>query len=210
MGCGEACSQNGPKRPIAGDTARIKINLMHEKHLVDFVRPLVEVIAGLLVTLCFLADASKHRKANDSAGRIEFSPNRSATTAWLILAAFFAYLVPIQFRHMDDKLLSIVTAVGFASVCIMLLTSFPGTIVIDSNGLQQIFWTRKNKRISWGDIVEINTGEKRRTVTITGVDGTKIVHSRQLPDRQRLLWELKQHCGEQLPADFPREPVSSS
>ena len=54
------------------------------------------------------------------------------------------------------------------------------------------------------------TGEKSRTVTITGADGIKIVHSRQLPDRPRLLWELKQHCGEQLPADFPRERVSSS
>lgn len=184
---------------------------MNGKHFVDFVRPLVEVIAGALVALCFLADASKHRKASVSAtGRIEFAPNRIATAGWLILAAFFVYLVPIQFRHMDGKLLSILTAVGFASVAILHLTSFPGTIVIDSTGLQQIFWAWKDKRIQWADIVEINTGESSRTVTITGADGTKIAHSRQLPDRQRFLWELKQHCGEQLPADFPRESASSS
>jgi len=111
---------------------------------------------------------------------------------------------------MGGNLLSVVTAVCFASIAIALLTSFPGTILIDSRGLQQKFWARRNKRIRWADIVEINTGERSRTVAITGTDGTKIVHSRQLPDRQRLLWELKQHCGEQLPADFPREPVSSS
>ena len=102
------------------------------------------------------------------------------------------------------------TAIAFASVAIGLITLFPGTIVIDSEGLQQTSWAWKNKRIRWTDIVEINTGEKSRTVTISGADGTKIVHSRRLPDRPRLLWEIKQRCGEQLPADFPREPVSSS
>jgi hypothetical protein len=39
------------------------------------------------------------------------------------------------------------------------------------------------KQIGWADILETNSGEKSRTVTITGADGTNIVHSRQLPDR---------------------------
>jgi hypothetical protein len=187
------------------------ITMMHGKHLIDFTRPVGELITGALVTWCFLAGAPKDRKANVSAsGRVEFAPNRRATAAWLILAAFFVYLVPAQFRHVGEPRFSIVTAVAFASFAIALLTSFPGTILTDSEGLQQIFWAWKNKRIRWADIVEINTGEKSRTVTITGADGIKIVHSRQLPDRPRLLWELREHCGEQLPADFPREPVSSS
>ncbi len=188
----------------------IMITVMHGKHLIDFVRPVAELIAGALVAWCFLVDAPKDRKANlSTTGRVEFAPNRRATAAWLILVAFFVYLVPAQFIHMGDHLFSIVTAVAFASVAIALLNSFPGTI-IDSEGLQQAYWTWKSKRIRWAEIVEINTGEKSRTVTITGADGIKIVHSRQLPDRPRLLWELKQHCGEQLPADFPRERVSSS
>jgi hypothetical protein len=187
------------------------ISVMHGKHLIDFVRPVAELLAGVLLVLFFFADASKDRKANFSAtGRIEFAPNRRATVAWLIMTVYFIYLVPVQFRNMHGKPLSIMTAVGFASVAIALLTSFPGTILINSEGLQQIFWGWKDKRIRWADIVEINTGEKSRTVTITAADGTKIVHSRQLPDRRRLLCELKQHCGEQLPADFPREPASSS
>jgi hypothetical protein len=45
-------------------------------------------------------------------------------------------------------------------------------------------------------------------VTIIGADGTKIIHSRQLPDRPRLLMELKIHCAEKLPSDFPREPIA--
>lgn len=172
---------------------------------------MAELISGALVTWCFLADAPKDRKANVSAtGRVEFAPNRRATAAWLILAAFFFYLVPGQLKHMGDHLFSVATAVALASVAIGLLTSFPGTILIDSEGLQQQFWAWKNKRIRWTDIVEINTGEKSRRVTVTGADGIKIVHSRQLPDRPRLLSELKRRCGEQLPTDFPGEPVSSS
>lgn len=152
------------------------ITMMHGKHLIDFIRPVVELIVGALVTWCFLADAPKDRKANVSAsGRVEFAPNRRATAAWLVLAAFFVYPVPAQFRHMCEHLFSTVTAVAFASAAIALLASFPGTILIDSEGLQQIFWAWKNKRIRWQDIVEINTGEKSRTVTITGADGIKIV-----------------------------------
>lgn len=184
---------------------------MHGKHLIDFIRPVAEIIAGALTTWCFLADAPKDRKANISAtGCVEFAPNRRATVAWLILAAFFVYLVPAQFRHMGDHPFSIVTAVAFASIAISLLVSFPGTILVHSEGLQQTFWAWKNKRIRWADIVEINTGEKSGTITVTGANGIKIVHSSHLPDRPRLLWELKQHCGEQLPADFPREPISTS
>lgn len=187
------------------------LSVAHEKQLIDFTRLMVELIAGALVAVCFLTGASKNSKANVSTnGRIEFAPRKRATAAWLIMAAFSVYLVPIQFRNMSGKLLSTVTAVGFASTVIMLLTSFPGTILIDSEGLQQIFWAWKNKRIRWTEIAEINTGEKSQTVTITGLNGTKIVHSRQLPDRQRFLCELKLHCGEQLPADFPRESVSSA
>jgi hypothetical protein len=77
---------------------------------------------------------------------------------------------------------------------------------VTANGLKQIFWLWKNKQIHWADIVEINTGEKIGTVTITGANGTKIVHSRQLPDRLTFLRALKDHCGEKLPPDFPREP----
>jgi hypothetical protein len=87
----------------------------------------------------------------------------------------------------------------------MIAASFPETIIVKADGLEQVSWLWKNKRIHRSDIVEINTGEKSRTVTITSADGTRIVHSRQLPDRQRLLAELKHHCGENPPSDFPRE-----
>lgn len=82
----------------------------------------------------------------------------------------------------------------------------PGTIVVADDGLEQRYWFRMDKRIGWKNIEEIKS-VKWSTVTITGTDGTKIVHSPMLADRPRFLLELKRHCGEELPPDFPREPI---
>ena len=59
----------------------------------------------------------------------------------------------------------------------------------------------ENKRVCWGE-----TGKEQHDV-ITGSDGTKIIHSRVLPARPRLLIELRHYCGRNLPSDFPREPI---
>lgn len=95
------------------------------------------------------------------------------------------------------------------TITVVIAASFPATIILSTDGLQQVSWLWKDKRIGWSEIVEINTGEKSRTVTVTGADGTKIVHSRQLSDRPRLISELKHHCGHSLPQDFPQEPVTA-
>ena len=84
-----------------------------------------------------------------------------------------------------------------------MLFEFPGSVVVTGDGLEQIYWFWRNKHIRWNDIVEIESGQKDRTVTITSANGTKIVHSRFLADRPRFLLELKEHCGEELPPDFP-------
>jgi hypothetical protein len=98
-------------------------------------------------------------------------------------------------------------AASLGILAVMILFPFPETIIVTTDGLKQISWLWKNRQIRWVEIVEINTGEKSRTVAIKGADGTKIVHSRQLPDRPGLLLTLKDHCGENLPPDFPREPT---
>lgn len=77
---------------------------------------------------------------------------------------------------------------------------------MSNEAIEQVFLLGWRKCIRWEDIVEIESNPKDRMVTITGADGTKIVYSRFLADRPRLLLELKQRCGEDLPPDFPQEP----
>jgi hypothetical protein len=102
---------------------------------------------------------------------------------------------------------SFVFLTGYGLAAVALILDLPASIVVSAEGLEQIYWFRRRKRIRWNDIVEIESGQKDGTVTITSADGTKIVHSRFLADRRRFLLELKQYCGDELPQDFPREPI---
>jgi hypothetical protein len=155
----------------------------------------------------FWSGADKHRKALGLQGAgIEFAPNRRSYFAWPLVVGYLIYASVSRLMHIHAGWLNLDIAVTFGGLAVLLAFPFPGKIVVTSNGLEQVSWLWKNKRIRWEDIVEINTGETSRTVTITAVDGTKIIHSPRLPDRARLLTELKHHCGENLPADFPREP----
>jgi hypothetical protein len=101
------------------------------------------------------------------------------------LVVYLVYATISQLKGSRGRPLDLIIAASLGIVAILIIFTFPVTIVVTDNGLEQIPWLWKKKQIRWADIVEINTGEKRRTVTITGADGTKIVHSRQLPDRSR-------------------------
>jgi hypothetical protein len=145
-----------------------------------------------------------------SDGRIKFSPDLLTLCAWAFAIALLARLAMSVLTHSHREPLQLVAAVGLGLGTLSLLFSLPGTVVITAGGLEQIYWLRKNKRICWKDIVEIETGVKSRIVTTTGADGTKIIHSDQLADRPRFLLELKQNCGNDLPPDFPREPINGN
>jgi hypothetical protein len=179
------------------------------KHLTWIVRELSVWILTAAVLISLWGGADKLRKARAMQdGRIEFTPNRRSFWAWPLLVVYLIYATISQLMRIHGRPLNLMVAIGFGVLTVTIAFAFPEKIIVTADGLEQVSWLWKNKRIRWADIIEINTGEKSRTVTITGADGTKIIHGRQLPDRPRLLMELKQHCGENLPSDFPREPIT--
>jgi hypothetical protein len=93
---------------------------------------------------------------------------------------------------------------------ILLLSAFPGTIRIDKNGIEQLYWLRGRKRIAWNEISKVTTDEKRGEVKIKGRNGTKIHFARQLPDRTRLLAELEKHDGEKMAVQVPSRAFAMS
>ena len=181
-------------------------------HFIRIARELSVFVLTGGVLYAVWGGANKQRKAEVlQDGRVEFTPNRRAFWAWPILVAYLIYATSSQVMRLQKSPLNWMAAapIGFITVMIAALAvSFPSTIIASNIGLEQVSWLWKNKRIRWKDIVEINTGEKSRMVTITGADGTKIVHGRELPDRPRLLVEIRHYCGENLPSDFPREPTT--
>lgn len=171
-------------------------------------RELLISILPAAALLLFWSSADKLRKAKVRRdGQIEFSPNRRAFWTWPLLAMYMGWAIFCQLKDSHGRPLDLMVAASLGILAVMILFPFPETIIVTTDGLKQISWLWKNRQIRWVEIVEINTGEKSRTVAIKGADGTKIVHSRQLPDRPGLLLTLKDHCGENLPPDFPREPT---
>lgn len=141
-------------------------------------------------------------------GSIEFTLSTVAYLAWLPIVVLLVWIARSEFMvlvHGPFAWLNLLNVAGFAWITIWVLVSFPGKVVVDDEGIEQVYWLWKNKRIPWQEIAEINTGKTEHTITITGIDRTKIVHSNRLPDRSRLLLELRRHCDENLPADFPAE-----
>lgn len=144
-----------------------------------------------------------------SGNRVQFGWNWPGF-AWLGVMITIIPTIARMLVHQRSGLLGLAPPVCMAILPVGFLFELPGTITVSDQGLEQRYWLRRNKRIQWGEIIEINSGLKDRSVTIKGTDGTKIIHSFMHSGRARLLQELKQHCGSELPEDFPREPLESA
>jgi hypothetical protein len=106
------------------------------------------------------------------------------------------------------KPIEILMGIATGLSALVLFTMIPATIVVGDQGLVQQYWLARSPSLGWKEIDEIDTGKLGQTVTIKSSGGKKITHSFQLADRPRFLAELKRRCGEELPEDFPREPMS--
>jgi Bacterial PH domain len=183
------------------------IRSMNWKHFIEIARGLLFLTLTVALLMCLWGSSDKQRKARPlEEGRIEFTPNRRAFWAWPVLVVYLIYATIHRLMHIDGRPYNILILVTFIMATAMIAAPFPASIIVTADGLEQVSWLWKNKRIRWADIVEVNTGGASHTVTITSADGTKIIHSSQLPDRSGLLMAIKNHCGENLPSDFPREP----
>jgi hypothetical protein len=171
-------------------------------HLTAFVG-----FGGALFWMSFFRDGTRRPAKVSGEGRIEFSPDRLAISAWLLIVVYLAGAAAIDLIHSQGKSWNLFNGICFLAYAILFLCSFPVSVVISDDGLEQRYWFRRSKRIRWSEIEEIETSPKSRTVIITAASGTKIVHLRTFADRPGLLLELKQHCGDELPPDFPRESV---
>lgn len=169
--------------------------IAHESYWVVFVLVVVTPFTG------------NRRSARVLDGRIELGPSRIDLYTWPMLGAYLFFAAMNRLKHSLGKPLDFVTAASLGLLAFMFLFSSPGKIVITDDGLQQIYWFRRNKRIQWDEIVEIRTSKKGEVVTIVSADGTKIVHSPQLADGPLLLQEIKRYCSDNLPPDFLDESI---
>ena len=158
----------------------------------------------VVLLLLMRRETSRNRTVKDTGdGKLLFELDQVTYWAWLGLFVYLLYTVVIQFGGGPVRMSSVWMALLLLALALGLMMPFPETITVGPDGLvQEIrFWLKK-KKVSWGDVREIRATKKNKLLIVEGADGTKIVHTRQLPDRERLLEELYRHCGEKVPAEL--------
>jgi hypothetical protein len=167
---------------------------------------LIYALVAILAVLLALGRIGNSGSARFADGKVAFPPSRASIGSELVLIGF---LLQGAVRHLlrSHGAASDWVVQGALLVCsLAMLTTLPGTIVVTDNGLEQLYWFRRRVKLSWDAIIEVKLNP--RTVTIQGEDSIRIVHTGQQVDRARLLVELKHHCGDDLPPEFPGEPQS--
>jgi hypothetical protein len=154
--------------------------------------------------LLFLGRIGNRGSARFADGKVSFPPSRASLGSGLVIIGF---LLQSAVRHLlrshgtpADWLIQGGLLVG----SLALLSELPGTVVVTDEGLEQIYWFRRRVKLPWDHLVEVVLNP--HTVTIRGENGTRILHTGRQVDRARLLVELKHHCGDDLPPEFPRQP----
>jgi hypothetical protein len=142
-------------------------------------------------------------------GQLEFAPNKRNYVGVIGLVALLVYMsVSLAIANFSSTACLLGAALWLA-IALFILAVFPGSIRVSSDGLQQVYWLWKSKRIAWQDVSKILIDEKRQRVTIIDRKGTKIAHIRQLPDRARLLSEFAKYCGDKLPKEAAQSAMAS-
>jgi len=153
----------------------------------------------------FIASMVSNRRSATvrARGTVEFAPRWFGVWALMYVAIRMCFIAWGYLRHGLTEPLTFATGALLGLTSVGLLFMLPGTVLVSDSGLEEVIWLWRNKRIRWEEIVEINTERKGSAVTVIGAGKTKVIHSSRLPDRARFLLEIKRHCGDNLPADFP-------
>jgi hypothetical protein len=165
-----------------------------------FVPFFASIVLVWILSRIIVSAADKNRQAREIGnGQLEFAPNKRNHVAAILFIGYLVYMsVSLAFTGLSSIGAEIGTAFWLV-IAFMLVAAFPASIVVSDEGLRQVYWLRK-KSIAWKDVTKVVLDEKRNRVTIKG-KGAKIVFTRQLPDKTRLLAELATRCPDKLPAE---------
>lgn len=170
--------------------------------------PLFLAVAFLWIAArLIVAAADTDREARVSGDSIYFEPNRRNFWGIYMFAAGMGYgaiAALVSGLNSVSGVLTFLFCLGFA---FLIFAVFPGTIVSGPNGLEQRYWLSKTKKIKWDDVKKIDVNEKKNTLTIYSALGTKIQHTKILPQRDRLVAELRAHCASKLPASLAPQGI---
>lgn len=140
-------------------------------------------------------------------GEVHFLPRWWFVCSWLFITVRMGFIGSKYLRSGLNERLQLLVGVLVCISVAMALSAIPGTIVAKSETLEEVRWFWRNKKIRWTEIEEIDTEKRISAVTVIGSRHRKIVFTNVYPDRVRFLLEIKRHCGNDLPPNFPNEEI---
>ena len=125
--------------------------------------------------------------------------------SWAFIVVRFGFIGSDYLRSGLKEPLQLATG---ALICIAAVGSvalIPRSLLTKNETLEEAIWFWRRKKIRWSEIQEINTEKESSTITVIGSGDRKIAYTNVYPDRPRFLLEIKRHCGDNLPPEFPNE-----
>ena len=145
-----------------------------------------------------------------SSGKVQFAPRWWFVCAWIYILVRFGFIGSDYLRTGFKEPLQFSTGALISLATIGGLFSLPGILVVTNDALEEHNWVWRKRKIKWTEIEEIRTEKKGNAVTVIGPGRIRTVYTNVYPDRARFLMEIKKHCGDNLPPDFPEKPLSSA
>lgn len=142
-------------------------------------------------------------------GEVHFVPRWWFVCSWVFITVRLGFIGWRYLRSELNERLQLAIGILVCISVVVALSELPGTIKATSEALEVVRWFGRNRKIRWTEIEEIDTEKRSSTVTVVGSRNRKITFTNVYPDRLRFLQEIRQHCANDLPPNFPDEPVSA-
>lgn len=142
-------------------------------------------------------------------GNVRFLPRWWFVSAWIYILVRFAFFGSNYLRTGFQFSLQFLTGAMISIAAIGGMLSLPGVLMVTNDALEERNWIWRNKKIRWSEVQEIHAEKKGSAITVIGPGRSRILYTNVYPDRARFLIEIKKHCGDNLPPDFPSEPLNS-
>jgi hypothetical protein len=176
-----------------------------------FIPLFIALAVFLLLAKLIISGADEDRQAIETeGGQLEFTPNRRSFWGVYLFVGCLAYALVANLVGGIRSSADLAVPAFCLAFAILLLSAFPGTILVGKDGIEQAYWLRGRKRIAWNEISKVVPDEKRGEVKIIGRNGTKILFARQLPDQARFLVEIEMRKTEMAPAPAPQRAYAMS
>jgi len=153
-----------------------------------------------LVLYAFFSHPNQKKTTSSEDGSVRFDVDPPIIWLCLICIPMLLYWAIMAWIKLDIAsnylalIYGICDVVAKGGLGIGLLISLPGKLIVTADGIEQQFWVKSNRQVSWGQIATIIVGEYR--VEVAAANGKKVVHERFHLDREGFLSELKKYCIE--------------